>query len=230
MGDGKSSRLYRELIEKCDNPHYYQIESCHYQFRDGDNFFIEANFDADKKDVVIDELKNHLKELEVINESELQKAKKRAKVNFVQESEMVADIADSIGYWVSVCDDISQANKYLKTLDEIDCDYLSEIAKNAIRENATIAQDQGEYQKRYDEVVKRYEDAKADYEATVKQIEEQTVKASMLTSFSRELRKQESVLEEFDEGLWGTLVDFMTVHSRKDIEVTFKDGTTIGIQ
>ena len=129
LGDGKSSRLYRELIEKCENPHYYQIESCHYQFRDGDNFFIEANFDADKKDVVIGELKNHLKELEVINESELQKAKKRAKVNFVQESEMVADIADSIGYWVSVCDDISQANKYLKTLDEIDCGYLSEIAK-----------------------------------------------------------------------------------------------------
>ena len=107
---------------------------------------------------------------------------------------------------------------------------LSEIAKNAIRENAMIAQDQTEYQKRYDDVVKRYENAKTAYEETVRKIEAQTVKASMLTSFSRELRKQESVLEEFDEGLWGTLVDFMTVHSRKDIEVTFKDGTTIGIQ
>lgn len=106
---------------------------------------------------------------------------------------------------------------------------LSEMAKNAIRENATIAQDQKEYQKRYDEVVKRYEDVKADYEKTVKQIEEQTVKAGMLTSFSREFRKQETVLEEFDDGLWGTLVDFMTVHSREDVRVTFKDGTEVKI-
>ena len=53
LGDGKSSRLYCELIEKPQNPYYYQVESCHYQFRDGDNLFIEANFDADKKDIVV---------------------------------------------------------------------------------------------------------------------------------------------------------------------------------
>ena len=128
LGDGKSSRLYNDLVEMPDNPHYYQIESCHYQFRDGDNFFIEANFDADKKDIVVDELKMQLKGLEKITEQELLKAKKRAKVNFVQDSEMVADIADSIGYWVSVCDDISLANKYLNTLDEIDCKYIEETA------------------------------------------------------------------------------------------------------
>ena len=42
---------------------------------------------------------------------------------------MVADISDSIGYWMSVCDDISMANDYLAVLDEIDCKYLEEIAK-----------------------------------------------------------------------------------------------------
>ena len=36
-------------------------------------------------------------------------------------------------------------------------------------------------------------------------------------------------LTEFDEGLWGTLVDFMTVYSKGDISVTFKDGTEIKI-
>ena len=29
LGDGKSSRLYSELIENSKNPHYYQLESCH---------------------------------------------------------------------------------------------------------------------------------------------------------------------------------------------------------
>ena len=38
-----------------------------------------------------------------------------------------------------------------------------------------------------------------------------------------------TVVTEFDEGLWGTLVDFMTVYSKEDISVTFKDGTEIHI-
>lgn len=135
LGDGKSSRLYSDLIEKQQNPHYYQLESCHYQFRDGDNFFIEANFDSSKKDIVTEELKNHLKELSSITPEELRKAKKRAKVNFAQESEMVGEIADSIGYWTTVCNDISLAHKYLSTLDEIDCAYLEEIAKKYLNPN-----------------------------------------------------------------------------------------------
>ena len=68
LGDGKSSRLYKNLVESQDEPHYYQIESCHYQFKDGDNFFIEANFNADKKDIVENELKEYLKGLEKIEE------------------------------------------------------------------------------------------------------------------------------------------------------------------
>jgi len=129
LGDGKSSRLYSDLIENVENPHYYQLESCHYQFKDGDNFLIEANFDADKKDVVIDEIKSQLEKLSIITEVELNKAKKRAKVNFAQDSEMVSDIADAIGYWATVCENLTMPNEYLKTLNEIDCKYLEGIAK-----------------------------------------------------------------------------------------------------
>ena len=32
----KSSRLSIDLIENVENPHYYQLESCHYQFKDGE--------------------------------------------------------------------------------------------------------------------------------------------------------------------------------------------------
>ena len=129
LGDGKSSRLSLELIENVENPHYYQLESCHYQFKDGDNFLIEANFDADKKEIVVDEIKMQLEKLQTITEVELNKAKKRAKVNFAQESEMVSDIADAIGYWMTVVEDVSVANKYLETLNEIDCKYLEDLAK-----------------------------------------------------------------------------------------------------
>ncbi len=133
LGDGKSSRLYSDLIENASNPHYYQLESCHYQFKDGDNFFIEANFDPAKKDIVIEELKKHLLDMQKISPEELNKAKKRFKVNFAQDSEMVSDISDTIGYYMTVCDDVSKAQKQLEILDEIDCDYLSEIVKKYLK-------------------------------------------------------------------------------------------------
>ena len=49
----------------------------------------------------------------------------------------------------------------------------------------------------------------------------------LLSSFAKSLKEQETLLNEFDEGLWSTLVDFMTVYGKDDIGVTFKGGTEI---
>lgn len=44
-----------------------------------------------------------------------------------------------------------------------------------------------------------------------------------MDSFIKELRNQD-LIKEFDARLWGSLVDFITVYSKDDIRVTFKDG------
>ena len=46
---------------------------------------------------------------------------------------MVADIADAIGYWMTVVEDANAANKYLEILNEIDCNYLQEISKKYLQ-------------------------------------------------------------------------------------------------
>ena len=101
----------------------------------GDNFFIEANFDPEKKDVFIEEIKEELEKLCSISEEELKKAKKRAKVNFAQEAETVSDIADSIGYYMTVCEDLKPASIYLDTLNEIDTNYISQIASKYLNKD-----------------------------------------------------------------------------------------------
>lgn len=106
---------------------------------------------------------------------------------------------------------------------------VSEMAHNAIQENATVSQDQTEYQKRYDELAKRYADTKAAYEKTGEEITSRKSKASILSSFAKTLRKQEHIIDEFSEGLWGTLVESMTIRSKDDIEVLFKNGTIIRV-
>ncbi len=135
LGEGKSSRLNSRFIEGTQKPYVYQIETCHYQFKDGDNFFIEAVFNPDKKEEFIKEIKEELDKLTTIDEQELEKAKKRAKVNFAQDTETVSDLADSIGYYMSVCEDLKHAEIYLKTLQEINTDYISSIAAKYLNKN-----------------------------------------------------------------------------------------------
>lgn len=55
------------------------------------------------------------------------------------------------------------------------------------------------------------------------------VKAETLDAFAKALRSRDGGLTEFDEGLGGTLVDYMTVYGKGNIGVTFRDGTEIRV-
>jgi len=128
LGDGKSSRLNIRFIEEAEKPHYYALDTAHYQFKDGENFFVNANFEPSKKDDVLREIKEELSRLNEISEEELKKAKKRTKAQFAQDAETVSDIADSIGFYMTVCEDLNMINDYQRLLEEIDTRYLEEIA------------------------------------------------------------------------------------------------------
>ncbi len=107
---------------------------------------------------------------------------------------------------------------------------LADTVQNCINENARIAQDQTDYQRRYDELVSRYDVVKGKYDKVCKAITERRTKAETLDGFAKAIKAQEAAVTEFDEGLWGILADFMTVYSKNDIGVTFKDGTEIHIR
>ncbi|MGE9922374.1 hypothetical protein [Acidaminococcus fermentans] len=51
-------------------------------------------------------------------------------------------------------------------------------------------------------------------------------RSRQMDNFIQEVREQE-LIKEFDARLWGSRVDFITVYSKDDIRVTFKDGTEI---
>lgn len=50
-----------------------------------------------------------------------------------------------------------------------------------------------------------------------------------LLNFIRAMQVQEGILAEFDERLWSSMVDFVTVGRKKEIVVTFRDGTEIEV-
>ena len=92
-------------------------------------------------------------------------------------------------------------------------------------ENARIAQDQGEYQKRYNGLVERYRKAKAQFDEVTEAIAERSAKGERLAGFIRTLEAQKEPLAEFDERLWGAMVDYVAVGVDKGLTVVFRDGT-----
>lgn len=142
LGDGTSSRLYQNLIEKQPEQIFNMINSEHYQFKDGDNFFVQANFKPEKKDLAIELVKQELSKIlsEKVSEQEFMKAKKKIKSKFAYSAETVSEIGDTIGYYMTVCDDLELVEEYAKLLETITVEDLQEAAKKYLNiDNAVIS-------------------------------------------------------------------------------------------
>lgn len=85
---------------------------------------------------------------------------------------------------------------------------------------------QAEYQKRYDGLVSRFDKANARHTEITDLIAERMARKHQIESYLKELRSREP-LTEFRETDWLAMVDYIAVHSKNDIRVTFKDGTEI---
>ena len=142
FGDGSSSRLQQNLVEKLPEKIFNMIGSEHYQFKDGNNFFIQANFKPESKDRAIELVKQELANLlnVRISDEELSKAKKRIKSRFAYAAETVSEIGETIGYYMTVCDDLSLIEDYLTDLESITVEDLNDAIKKYLSlDNAVIS-------------------------------------------------------------------------------------------
>ena len=142
FGDGTSSRLQQNLIEKLQEKIFNFIGSEHYQFKDGNNFFIQANFAPDSKERAIELVKKELAKLlsERISQEELLKAKKRTKSRFAYSAETVSEIGETIGYYMTVCEDLKLIEEYLADLESITIEDLEQTIKAYLSlDNAVIS-------------------------------------------------------------------------------------------
>lgn len=142
LGDGTSSRLHQNLIEKQKESIFNVINAEHYQFKDGDNFFIQANFKAEKKDLALKLIKKEIEKLKnkSISNDEFKKAKKKIKSQFAHNAETVSEIGETIGYYMTVCNDLKLVEDYLKILDEITIEDLQGAADKYLNiNNASIS-------------------------------------------------------------------------------------------
>ncbi len=139
LGEGTSSRLYVNLVENIEENIFNMIDAENYSFRDGSNFFVQANFNPQYKDKAIELVKAEIEKLkESITERELNKAKKKLKSRFACEVETVSEIGESIGYYMTVCDDLDLAEQYIPTCESITAEDLKNVAKEFLNINNAV--------------------------------------------------------------------------------------------
>ena len=99
--------------------------------------------------------------------------------------------------------------------------------QTAIAENSRMALDQNEYERRYADMTERYNTIKSEYDKISEQIEGKNAQRELFKGFIGALEKQGTLVEEFDEGLWSSLVQEVVVKSKDDILFIFKNGFKI---
>lgn len=125
----------------------------------------------------------------------------------------------------TVCDVTALEQEQDKFRSEMEI--VVELTQSCVAENARTAQNQEDYQKRYDGLVERYEKVKSRYDAIVEAIEEKQAHYEKLGIFIDTLEKHGEPITEFDAGMWGSMVEYITVDKDKKMTVTFKDGSEV---
>lgn len=111
-------------------------------------------------------------------------------------------------------------------LEEIDV--VTELTKRCIAENSQTAQNQEEYAARYNGFVERYEKAKAQLEQLRATKAAREAQAEAIGGFMFEVQELDA-LNDFDEKLWLTIIDTVTVHSDGRMIFRFQGGTEIDV-
>lgn len=144
---------------------------------------------------------------------------------FKDRDSILADFDEILAGSLYNTDDLRQKEREYE--DEMNI--AADLVQKEIRQNAVAPQDQKEYRKRYDSLTRRFNAAKEKLAEVENEISRKELARSSIRQFLDTLRKQTDLVTEFDAAQFQSLVDFITVYSKDDIRVTFRNGMEIKI-
>ena len=145
-------------------------------------------------------------------------------------NKLVSDKEDILANIRCLKEKLSDTSALEEERDSLDVDIalLTEKMQTLIAENARVALNQDEYNKNYAALVAKYDDCQSRRDKAEAEIRKRKARGEQIGKFIEDLSHRD-LIQEFDERLWCNLVDFITVHGKDDIRVTFRDGTEIKV-
>ena len=93
--------------------------------------------------------------------------------------------------------------------------------------NASANLTEEAYTQQYADLNRQYEEKKAEYEALLERKRDMEATAVVFRGILFQLTELDEIPIDFDEALWNTLVDHVTVYADERIVFSFMDGTEI---
>jgi uncharacterized protein (DUF3084 family) len=106
---------------------------------------------------------------------------------------------------------------------------VAEMVKAVVKENASTAQSQDRYLKKYNSLNKRYEDAVSKLEKLKAERTSRQQQDKAMSLFIRTLKKNPLVLDKWDDTIWTVMVEKGIVHRDGHITFVFYNGTEIEV-
>jgi len=125
--------------------------------------------------------------------------------------------------------DTSDLDKEQEEL-ESESEVTMELIRKVIADNAQKAMDQEEYERKYAGYCERYEAARIRLAEIGELRLERSAKHTKIAMFLEKLESSAGLVTEFDEELWYTTVDFVTVFEDMRMVFTFRDGNTVEVK
>ena len=160
-----------------------------------------------------------------LTEDEIKTAFVRVANKLVTDRTVVLKELREIQRTLTGTDELETEQKQLAEQMNADADAVQEL----IAQNARVAQDQTEYNLRYDALVSRFDKTKARYEQVAAEIAMKGVRRREFGRFIKSVENLPEMINEFDEALWGSLVEKVTVYSKDKIVFTMTSGMEIEV-
>ena len=97
----------------------------------------------------------------------------------------------------------------------------------SIMMNASANLTEEAYTQQYTDLTRQYEEKKAEYETLLERRKAMEATSMVFSGILFRLTESKEIPIDFDEALWNTLVDHVTVYADERIVFSFMDGTEI---
>lgn len=106
---------------------------------------------------------------------------------------------------------------------------VAELVKAAVKENASTAQSQEAYLKKYEALTARYETVAAELERLQALRISRSQTDRQMALYIRTLKKQPEAMHEWDDTIWTVMIEKAIVHKDGQITFIFQNGTEIKV-
>ena len=145
---------------------------------------------------------------------------------FNQRIEIKAETLAACRLGIDAICDLAELDAGIDTIrDEIAV--LVEMSKQLIEENSRSAQNQDEYQRRHSALIEKYSDADARLNALQTERSRRIDLRKSIEWFMESFSRQDGLLTEFDDRLFFSVCDVMTVYCDGKVVVRFRDGAEV---